>query len=66
MMTYGGMVCERCRGTEFYVVDGLYFCEECHIEAAAELEQEEIFDKIKKQQRIKNTKKAENLKGWTF
>lgn len=61
--------CTNCEGRDFYLQDGLYFCEECNVQFAnlVEMEYEErINENFQSQSRIKLAKdktKEHNLKG---
>lgn len=58
--------CTNCNGLDFYLQDGLYFCEECHIQYAnlVEMEYDEHNQNFQSQSRIRLAKdkaKKENL-----
>lgn len=61
--------CTNCEGRDFYLQDGLYFCEECNVQFAnlVEMEYDEkINENVQSQSRIRLAKdktKEDNLKG---
>lgn len=60
--------CTNCEGRDFYLQDGLYFCEECNVQYAnlVEMEYDEHNENYQSQGRIKIGKvktKEENIKG---
>lgn len=61
--------CSNCQSDNFYLQDGLYFCEECNVQYAnlVEMEYDGIGDNFTAMHRIKlrtdKVKTAEKLKG---